>query len=405
MSHGKLICLAGCITFCSAVSADTSGLLVSAESAIIIEAERGKVLWEKNADVKRFPASTTKILTTLLLLEHCSPVVSIKAPTDVENVEPSSMHLKPGEIVSAHDMSYALMHRSANDGCYAVAMHIAGSVPAFAKLMNQRAKQIGCTNTDFRNASGLPNPNHKTTARDLALIAREAMKLPDFRAIVKAQGYTLTRSINQEDLVMKNKNKWLSMDPTADGIKTGWTRAAGQCYVGSATRDGYRLITVVLKSKDWVADHKSMLHWAYKFHERRLIAHSGQEIAQVPVIGSQHASIPAAARDDLYSIVRKNRNQAATYVVEGRAPATAPIRTGDSLGMATIAFSNGDRIKVSLVALSDAPKQQNSGGRDLIPPTAGTVSLALVLGGGAIWMRNRSRSIAADLEQKPSKYP
>ena len=145
---------------------------VSAKSAVAIVASSGKVLWSKNANASMYPASTTKIMTGLLLVEKCLPSDIITAPPDIETVKEATMHLKPGEKITAHDMLYALMLRSANDGAYATAIHISGSVSAFAKLMNERARQIGCTNTHFNNPNGLNDILHTTTAHDLALMAR-----------------------------------------------------------------------------------------------------------------------------------------------------------------------------------------------------------------------------------------
>ena len=135
-------------------SALSSALDVSAKTAIVIDASSGKVLWSKNPESSMYPASTTKIMTGLLLVEHCKPNDIITAPYDIETIKEASMHLKPGERVTAHDMLYAIMLRSANDGCYAIAKHISGSVEAFAKLMNERARQVGCSNTHFVNPNG-----------------------------------------------------------------------------------------------------------------------------------------------------------------------------------------------------------------------------------------------------------
>lgn len=242
---------------------DLPKLDVTAPSAIVISAETGQVLWSKDAETPRFPASTTKIMTALLLIERCQPGEVITAPIGIKTVKESSMHLEEGEQITAHDMLYALLLRSANDGCVAVADHISGSVPAFATLMNARARELGCTNTHFDNPNGLNDPNHTISAHDLAIIAREAMTHPEFRDVVRLAKHQITRSINQKDTWMVSRNKWLKKDPTADGIKTGWTIPAGHCYVGSATRRGFRVITVVMHSPHWEADHKKMLHWAY----------------------------------------------------------------------------------------------------------------------------------------------
>ncbi|RYG17024.1 D-alanyl-D-alanine carboxypeptidase, partial [bacterium] len=186
----------------------------TALSAIAIDAASGKVLWSKDPDTARFPASTTKIMTGLLLAEHCKPDDVIVAPWDVATVKEASMHLRPKEKVKAKDMLAALMLRSANDGCYAVAVQLAGSVEKFSDMMNERARQIGCTGTHFHNPNGLNDPEHYTTARDLALIGREAMKNPLFASVVKTYKIKIDRNINKKDTWMVNHNKLLPKDAT-----------------------------------------------------------------------------------------------------------------------------------------------------------------------------------------------
>lgn len=392
------ICTALCVLGTApGAFAQTSGLNVTAQGAIIIDADSGKVLWSKDAETMRFPASTTKIMTALLLLEHCKPDELIKAPSDVQKVEESSLHLVPGETVTAKEMLYALMLRSANDGCYAVAMHIAGSVQAFAKMMNDRAKELGCTHTCFCNPNGLPNPKHKISPHDLALIAREAMKREEFREVVRQTTHTIVRSTNQSDLKLESKNKWLKMDPTADGIKTGWTVAAGHCYVGSATRDGYRIITVVMKSADWVADHKNMLAWAYKFHERRLIAKGGLEIAQAPVKNGLSASIPVGPKEDVYRVVRKGAPELAPLTLEEPCEVTAPVLIGDTVAYAKTTDDKGLDVRIPLVALADVRTRPIEAGLGHMSPIFGTAGVVVVLGGGALVMRRKSRALGREL--------
>jgi D-alanyl-D-alanine carboxypeptidase len=307
---------------------------VTAKSAIIIDAGSGKVLWQRNADSSMYPASTTKIMTGLLLLENCMPSDIITAPADVTKVKESSMHLKPLEKVSAKDMLYALMLRSANDGCYAVAVHIAGSVPAFAKMMNDRAKEIGCTNTHFHNPNGLNDPLHTTTAHDLALIARSAMTYEPFREVVKTQKYTINRSINWKDTHMVNRDKLLAKDPSAEGIKTGYTIPAGHCFVGGYTRNGYRIITVVMKSANWQKDTQQMVDWAYANYEKQDVFKAGDLLGQVEVAGHQ---VPALAKQDGYVLARKGDivSKELTVTVSG------PIEKGQEIGLLVARGSDG----------------------------------------------------------------
>src|SRR5580704_7917858 len=175
------------------LGSDLPNLDVTAPSAIVISAETGQVLWSKDADTPRYPASTTKIMTALLLIERCKPDEIITAPKGIKTVGESSMHLEEGEQITAHDMLYALLLRSANDGCVAVADHISGSVPAFVAMMNARALELGCTHTHFDNPNGLNDTKHWTTAHDLALIAREAMTHPEFRDAAKTKKYQIHR--------------------------------------------------------------------------------------------------------------------------------------------------------------------------------------------------------------------
>jgi D-alanyl-D-alanine carboxypeptidase (penicillin-binding protein 5/6) len=276
---------------------------VGAPSAIIVEESTGKVLWERNADSLRYPASTTKILTAMLLLEHSEPSEKLKAPSGVEDIEPSSMNLKTGEVVSVKDMLYALMLRSANDGAVATAVHVAGSVPAFADLMNRRAEQLGCTSTFFTNPSGLPDERHVTSARDLSMIARAALKYPLFREIVKTKKHRISRSINTKDLWMVNRNKHLFKDPSADGVKTGYTKVAKSTYVGSATREGFRVVDVLLGSEGWQKDHQAMLNWAYAFYDRRVAFKPGQVAGSTQIGG---IDVPVFSGKGIVEIVTKD---------------------------------------------------------------------------------------------------
>ena len=354
---------------------------VNAQSAIILDEVSGKVLWSKDPDTQRFPASTTKIMTALLLIERCLPDEVIVAPKDIEKIGGASLHLKPGERVTVKEMLHAIMLRSANDGCVAAAVHIAGSVEAFSKLMNDRARQIGCKNTRFNNPNGLNDDLHVTTARDLALIAREAMKYPVFRDIVKKRKYTISRSVNVKDVRLVSKNKYLDMDPTADGIKTGFTNPAGHCFVGSATRDGYRLITVVLKSEDWKKDHAALLDWGFGTHERALIAKAGQEVAKLEVEGARE-SVPVTVPQDAYQVLAKKH--AANLVVQPFPDRNieAPIKQGQKMGVIRFSDEDGWEQTLPMVALISVDRGTSP------------FTLFLLVGGvgsGAYWLKKRTR--------------
>lgn len=338
---------------------------VSAAGVIVVEATTGKVLLERAADVPRFPASTTKVLTALLLLELTRPEEIIVAPEGVEKVEGSSLHLVPGERVTSHDLLHAILLRSANDACVAIAHHISGSVSAFADLMNERARQLGCRNTRFTNPNGLPDTAHTTTPRDLAIMARAAMRDPEFQSVVSARRATIERSVNPQDRLIVNRNRYLDVDSSADGIKTGYTVAAGKCYVGSATRNGFRVITVLLKSQDWVADHKALLDWSYKHFRRASRVSPGAPLRALAVTSGEHASVPVVARDEVIALERPS--SPAKPHVDWLLPESvpAPVRAGQMVGGLRIRDGDGHVSETPLLAASavdEAPMRLVVGG-------------------------------------------
>lgn len=343
--------LLGAIAFlCTALASATPPLDVTADSAVVMDAQSGKVLWAKDPDTPRFPASTTKIMTAMLLIERCLPSDVITAPPGVDKVAGASLHLVPGEQLTAQEMLYGILLRSANDGCVAVACHISGNVRAFAQLMNDRARELGCRNTHFDNPNGLNDDNHTISACDLALIARAAMTYPAFREVVGIRRHELKRSINTQDRFLLSKNKYLSMDPTADGIKTGWTRPAGQCYVGSATRNGYRVITVVLHSSNWKEDHAKMLDWAFANHDRKLVAKAGDSLGTVRIDGGVNSDVEATVAEDQYHIFAKDRPCDAVVKIDLDKDIPAPIAKGQQIGTMTLSDQDGWVERVPLVA-------------------------------------------------------
>ena len=367
---------------------------IDAQSAIAIDAASGKVLWSKNPDVARFPASTTKIMTGLLLAERMRPDEIITAPWDVALVRESSMHLRSGEKLTARDMLTALMLRSANDGCYAVAVKLAGSVDRFADMMNARAKAIGCTGTHFHNPNGLNDPQHYTTAHDLALIGREAMKNPLFALVVKTYKAHIDRSINTKDEWMVNHNKRLPKDPTCDGIKTGWTVPAGKCFVGSAVRDGWRAITVVLKAKDWQKDTGDLTDWVYARYGRRDRVEPGVSLADAPVLGGTATGVPVAPERAAYNLVVRGSAPACTSKTVALDQAVAaPILKGQRLGEVVLRDGDGFEQRVPLVAQGDVPAAPSVVAR--MTPTGNNTRLwvgGALFGGWAI-MKGRSRRV------------
>ena len=216
----------------------------SAQSEIAMELTTGEVLTEGNADARLPMASTTKILTAIIIIEDCDLDEVIAVPNEAVGVEGSSIYLKKQEQISVKDLVYGLMLRSGNDSATALALHHSGSIEKFAHVMNERAKNMGAENSNFKNPSGLPDNEHYTTARDLCKIACYAMNNPIFKEVVSTKNY------KGEYRSFVSKNKMLHMYEGANGVKTGYTLKAGRCLVSSAERNGMDVVCVVLNCPD-----------------------------------------------------------------------------------------------------------------------------------------------------------
>ncbi len=239
-------------------------LPLAAKSAILIDTKTGEVLYEKAPDEMQYPASTTKILTALLVLEEGDLDKKVVIDPLDTKVEPSALEFKPGEEYTRRHLLYALLLKSANDVAMALARDNAGSVAAFAEKMNLRAEKLGAHSSHFTNPHGLHDPHHFTTARDLALIARFAMQNPLFREIVVTPQFGMTRG--DEWVTFRNHNRLLGMLPGCIGVKTGYTNPAQQVLVSSAIRAGREAIAIVMHSDKpgiW-NDSKTLLEHAFE---------------------------------------------------------------------------------------------------------------------------------------------
>lgn len=266
-----LIVMAGLYYYASYYGVvDTSGsdIGISAGQAILIDGDTGDVLYEKAADEKAYPASTTKIMTALVTLEtlkeHDSPLDQmITVPQIAEGVEGSSVYLKTGEKISIEALLYGLMLVSGNDAAVALAEIIGGSQEEFVRMMNEKAVEIGCRNTSFINPNGLFDENHYTSVRDMALIAREAMNDPDFRKIVAAKEWKADRP-DSDYLTFRNKNKTVNEYEGGSGIKIGYTENSGRTLVASAERNGKTMICVVMSAPDWFNDAYRLMDYGFE---------------------------------------------------------------------------------------------------------------------------------------------
>ncbi|HHZ20538.1 MAG TPA: D-alanyl-D-alanine carboxypeptidase [Firmicutes bacterium] len=234
---------------------------INAQAAVLMDAGSGKVLYAKNAFYAMFPASTTKIMTAVLALElgklNAKVPISIHAATR----EGTAMNISPGETWTLQQLLYGLLLSSGNDAAAAIGEYISGSETRFAHLMTEKAWLLGMGTTQFKNASGLPHEGHYTTAYDLALLTRYAMKKPLFRKIVKTKEITLNGPGGEVTLC--NHNKLLWRYPYATGVKTGYTTAAGGCLVATAQKNNVTLIAVVMKTGTIYDDVQQLLEYGF----------------------------------------------------------------------------------------------------------------------------------------------
>lgn len=239
---------------------------LSAHKAVLMDGETGRVLYEKDADSESLIASTTKIMTALIVCERCNVLDRMRIPKEAVGIEGSSMYLQEGEVLTLQELLYGLMLRSGNDAAVALAIYCGGTVEGFVQLMNDKAHALGLTGTHFENPNGLDSPDHHSTARDLAVLTAYAMENPIFAKTVS------TKTVTAGNRAMKNHNKLLWQVEGADGVKTGYTKAAGRILVSSAVRDGRRLIAVTINAPDDWRDHAALLEAGFReFHSRKVI--------------------------------------------------------------------------------------------------------------------------------------
>ncbi len=359
------------------------GTPVRSSAAIVIERRTGQVLWAHNAEEPRFPASTTKILTSYILLEKLNPTDTLIAAKDTLGVTGSSLHLKPGEKISVKTALYALILRSGNDVCHTIAETISGSDAKFADLMNETAKELGATKTHFTNPHGLNDPNHVTTALDLANMARAAMENPTFAEVSLTKRKEIIRSVNQKDRLLISRNKFLDASPFATGIKTGFTNDAGHCFVGSANNGKLDVITVVLRSDDWIADTKALTQWA--FRNVRPVPPLTQ--ATLPVQNAKLPTVNVRAKEPTAQFTTSQPGETRLEWVNGSP--RAPISVGQSLGLARV---TGPDYSYEFMAVATQAVEAKP---SLFSPKRGA-SLWYVGVGAALgsvwWMRRRTRT-------------
>lgn len=356
-----------------AVAAPNSVPQPLAKAAILMDSETGQILYKKNDVQRMYPASTTKIMTTLLALERGSLDDLVTVSRRAAEIGGSRVGLQPGEQVPMKHLLYILMLSSANDAGVAIAEHVGGSVEDFANIMNDRARELGARNTNFVNPHGMPDENHYTTARDLALISQEAMQNATFRQIVQTLNYKAERKKNMSgDLLQQverleniygpvqedfyNHNKLLGSGyysySGANGIKTGYTVDAGQCIVASAKRGNRELIAVALNSQGvnlW-SDAAMLLDYGFDNFEPVALVKPREMITDAVVKhGARNAVLETASF--FYYNFSVNEKPEVVRSVELSDNINAPLNEGDKLGELVLTAGGGEIGRVPLLAV------------------------------------------------------
>lgn len=314
---------------------------VSAESAILIDSGSGRILYEQNAYEKLPMASTTKIMTGLLACESEKLNENVKVSAFASGTEGSSLWLKIGEKQTLENLTYGLMLKSGNDAAVAIAEYLAGNTDAFALLMNERARELGAVNTNFENPHGLDSSKHYTTAYDLAVIAKAAMKNESFRKIVSTKTYSIPMQGENWDRVLKNHNKLLWNYEGCIGVKTGFTKKSGRCLVSCALRDGQELICVTLNApNDW-SDHKTLLDYGFENFKAEAVTEKGKAVCKYTYDKKNGRKVDLLYGEDF--VISKSENDKITTKTEIKG-VSLPSKEGTVAGYVHI-FCNGKEIK------------------------------------------------------------
>ena len=323
---------------------------VSAEKAMVLDAATGRAIYEKDADRQSLIASTTKIMTALIVCEQCNVLDRMRIPKEAVGIEGSSMYLREGEILTIQELLYGLMLSSGNDAAVALAIYCGGTVEGFAELMNDKARLLGLKNTHFENPNGLDSPGHYSTARDLAVLAAYAMDNPIFYKTVSAKTVTVgSRSL-------RNHNKLLWQVEGADGVKTGFTKAAGRILVSSATRNGRRLICVTLNDpNDW-ADHGQLLEQGFSRYRLRRIVTAGECVGSLEVVSGMGERVQILAAEDFDYALAEDENP--ILVLPGPGFVYSPVAQGADAGYAYIFLEGKAMGKVRVVYGQTVEKEQ-----------------------------------------------
>ncbi len=352
-----LLCLTIVLLLFACGTGHALALELTAKSAVLMDATNGKILYSQNADEPLPVASTTKVLTALIVLEHITDLQdTITLPDDFVNVGESGIYLEPGETQTYEDLLYAMLLRSANDAAQALAIGVAGSEEAFVELMNQRSEEMGLENSHWANPHGLDAEGHYSSAHDLAVITQKALQNDIFNTVISTYSWTIPWEGNEYDRVVYNHNQFLSSYEGADGVKTGYTSQAGNCLITSATRDGMRLIGVVLNSTDHYGESAQLLDYGFENFSLTKVANKGKIVASIKVSQGMQSAVDVILGDDVYVVMANDSNYSPEGEVDLPDSIVTPFTTDQVIGSISYDDGEGNVVVANLYPAIDMDK-------------------------------------------------
>ena len=332
---------------------------IAGSSYVLMDAKSGRIIMEENSHERLPPASLTKMMTAYIVereLDEGRISMSDMVPISVKawKTEGSRTFVKEGTQVAVEDLLRGVIIQSGNDASVALAEFVAGSEGAFVDIMNQQAQLLGMKDTHFENATGLPSPDHFSTAYDLAILARAIINDYPENYPIYAEKHFTYNNIRQP-----NRNSLLWRDNSVDGLKTGHTEEAGYCLVASAKRNDTRLIAVVMgtgSAESRSQEVQKMLNYGFRYYESERLFRAGQELIEARVWGGQADEVSIGMAEDVYVTIPRGSRDSLESTVDLDSVIKAPIKVGDELGQVKVSYNGDVLVDQPVLALTDVPE-------------------------------------------------
>lgn len=354
-----------CPIFAKEAESDTLGL--KSKSAVLMDANTGEILYQKNANKKLPPASVTKIMTILLVMEainnkQISMNDTVTVSSYAANMGGSQLYMEEGEKRSVEELINAAMIESANDACAALAEFLGGSIESFVSMMNEKAKELKMENTNFKNSNGLPEKEHYTSAKDIALMTRALCQYEEIFSISKTWMKDISIGLNNDKKrTLSNTNKLLKMNSKVDGMKTGYTADAGHCISATGKEGSLRLISVILNapdSKTRFNEANNLLNYGFNTYKSETIINKGAKIEEIDVNKGMKSNVDLVAKEGIYRLAKKSDNHKYDKKVTLKSKVfSAPLKKGEVLGKVECFDKDNKKIgETDIVVKSDVKK-------------------------------------------------